>query len=77
MATAGRGSLAVFLPPRQGRQSRTTALDAEALAALGTTTVQHSTAVGSRHAGTEAMGALATQVAGLKSTFHRRSHRFW
>jgi len=72
---AGRLVLQVNLPPRQGRQWQNRS-DSQALATFGTTTAQHSTAVGGCHAGTEAMGTLAANVAGLKSTFHRQSHRF-
>lgn len=45
-------------------------LYAQALAAFGTTGIEHLPSAFGRHAGTEAMGALALQVARLKGSFH-------
>jgi hypothetical protein len=44
--------------------------DAETLAALGTTTSQHQTAALGGHASTEAVYALAVQIAGLICALH-------
>ena len=48
-------------------------LDAQALAALGATGVEHFPPTFARHAGTEAMSALALQVARLKCSLHSRA----
>jgi hypothetical protein len=45
-------------------------LGSEALATFGTTTGQNLASAFSGHAGTETVGALALQYAGLKSSFH-------
>ena len=47
--------------------------NAEALAALGTTTRQNLAAILGCHACTEAVYTLALQVAGLESAFHRKN----
>jgi hypothetical protein len=76
MANAAGGLvLRVYLPPHQGRRKQNRS-DSKALATFGTTTIQHSTTIGGCHASTKAMGTLAANIAGLKSTFHRQSHRF-
>jgi hypothetical protein len=47
----------------------TAALDTKARTALGATTGQNFTAIGSFHAGTESVIAFTLQIAGLVSTF--------
>jgi hypothetical protein len=64
------------LPPVRPAAEQRAGSDGEAFATLGTTTIQNSTAIGRRHPGTKAVGTLAANVAGLKSTFHRGSHKF-
>ena len=48
-------------------------LDAQALAALRSTGVQYLTSTFAGHAGTEAVSALALQVARLKCSLHSRA----
>jgi hypothetical protein len=56
---------------RQRRSSRAAGSDGETLATFGAASVQNSTAGTSGHARAKAMGALAANDRGLKSTFHR------
>ena len=51
------------------RSSAGNVLDGQAFAAFGTTTSQNLAAVLGSHTGTEAMDALALEVAGLKGSF--------
>lgn len=56
--------------PHAGNPSKTSRLRNQASAALGSTTRKNSSTAFGGHAGTEAVGALATERVRLEGTFH-------
>lgn len=58
------------IPAELGLGKRTAGLGGEALAALGATAADDGAAVGGSHTGTEAVGTLSADLAGLVSSFH-------
>jgi len=54
----------------QPGQTPDTGSGSQAVTAFGTTTLEYQTSLGSGHTGTETMGTLALEDAGLESSFH-------
>ena len=57
--------------------NQTALLSGQSFTALGTAAADNGAAIGSAHAGTEAMGTLSADFAGLIRSFHDARSPYW